>query len=233
MLRRHHADLVEITRRGGRVVEPREGFEPRLHRRAGSSGRSRRSAAAQERDRQHRAERPRVLACRIAGEGSRGTRERIGPRRRQRSRGGRARRGAGSDLRTVHERPRRQRHAVRFGARAVHRAAGARSPRWLDLTPVVRFRGEVHPGDTRRGVAAIRILIVDDHKLFADAISPALQRQGIDVVSIATNGSRGAGGRPTRSARRCPDRYRAARSQRSGRRFGDPAGMAEYRRRSR
>ena len=38
-------------------------------------------------------------------------------------------------------------------------------------------------------MAAIRILIVDDHKLFADAISPALQRQGIDVVSIATNGS--------------------------------------------
>ncbi len=38
-------------------------------------------------------------------------------------------------------------------------------------------------------MAAIRILIVDDHKLFADAISPALQRQGIDVVGIATNGS--------------------------------------------
>jgi DNA-binding NarL/FixJ family response regulator len=38
-------------------------------------------------------------------------------------------------------------------------------------------------------VAAIRILIVDDHKLFADAISPALERQGIDVVSTATNGA--------------------------------------------
>ena len=38
-------------------------------------------------------------------------------------------------------------------------------------------------------MAAIRILIVDDHKLFADAISPALQRQGIDVVGIATNGA--------------------------------------------
>jgi DNA-binding NarL/FixJ family response regulator len=38
-------------------------------------------------------------------------------------------------------------------------------------------------------VAAIRILIVDDHKLFADAISPSLQRQGIDVVGIATDGS--------------------------------------------
>ena len=32
-------------------------------------------------------------------------------------------------------------------------------------------------------------MIVDDHKLFADAISPALRRQGIDVVGIATNGS--------------------------------------------
>lgn len=38
-------------------------------------------------------------------------------------------------------------------------------------------------------MAAIRILIVDDHKLFADAIRPALQRQGIDVVSTASNGS--------------------------------------------
>jgi DNA-binding NarL/FixJ family response regulator len=38
-------------------------------------------------------------------------------------------------------------------------------------------------------VADIRILIVDDHKLFADAITPALQRQGIDVVGVATNGS--------------------------------------------
>ena len=38
-------------------------------------------------------------------------------------------------------------------------------------------------------MAAIRILIVDDHKLFADAISPSLQRQGIDVVGIATDGS--------------------------------------------
>ena len=38
-------------------------------------------------------------------------------------------------------------------------------------------------------MAAIRILIVDDHKLFADAIRPALQRQGIDVVSTAANGS--------------------------------------------
>jgi DNA-binding NarL/FixJ family response regulator len=38
-------------------------------------------------------------------------------------------------------------------------------------------------------VAAIRVLIVDDHRLFADAISPALQRQGIDVVGIARDGS--------------------------------------------
>ena len=38
-------------------------------------------------------------------------------------------------------------------------------------------------------MAAIRLLIVDDHRLLADAISPALERQGIDVVSIATSGS--------------------------------------------
>jgi DNA-binding NarL/FixJ family response regulator len=38
-------------------------------------------------------------------------------------------------------------------------------------------------------VAAIRVLIVDDHKLFADAIGPSLQRQGIEVIGVATNGS--------------------------------------------
>lgn len=38
-------------------------------------------------------------------------------------------------------------------------------------------------------MAAIRVLIVDDHKLFADAISPSLQRKGIDVVGVVTNGS--------------------------------------------
>ena len=38
---------------------------------------------------------------------------------------------------------------------------------------------DVRARDAGGGVAAIRVLIVDDHKLFADAISPALQRQGI------------------------------------------------------
>jgi DNA-binding NarL/FixJ family response regulator len=38
-------------------------------------------------------------------------------------------------------------------------------------------------------VAAIRVLIVDDQQLFADAVSPSLRRQRIDVVGVATNGS--------------------------------------------
>jgi DNA-binding NarL/FixJ family response regulator len=38
-------------------------------------------------------------------------------------------------------------------------------------------------------VAPIRVLIVDDHKLFADAIGPALQRQGVEVIGVATNGA--------------------------------------------
>jgi two-component system nitrate/nitrite response regulator NarL len=32
-------------------------------------------------------------------------------------------------------------------------------------------------------------LIVDDHVLFADAISPVLQRQGLDVIGVVTNGA--------------------------------------------
>lgn len=38
-------------------------------------------------------------------------------------------------------------------------------------------------------MAAIRILIVDDHKLFADAISPSLVQQGSAVIGVATNAS--------------------------------------------
>jgi len=37
-------------------------------------------------------------------------------------------------------------------------------------------------------VAAIRVLIVDDHLLFADAIRASLERAGFDVIGIATTG---------------------------------------------
>jgi two-component system nitrate/nitrite response regulator NarL len=38
-------------------------------------------------------------------------------------------------------------------------------------------------------VAAIRVLIVDDQVLFAEAISPSLRRRRIDVIGVATNGA--------------------------------------------
>jgi two-component system, NarL family, nitrate/nitrite response regulator NarL len=44
-----------------------------------------------------------------------------------------------------------------------------------------------HPD--RGGTECLRILIVDDHRLFADALRASLEGQGMDVVAVATNAS--------------------------------------------
>ena len=44
-----------------------------------------------------------------------------------------------------------------------------------------------HPVSPDNGDAGGRILIVDDHKLFAEAIRSALEEAGVDVVDVATN----------------------------------------------
>ena len=123
-----------------------------------------------------------------------------------------------SDIRTVHgEAVRRRSVPVRAGV--VHREEGARGPRRLDLSPVDRFRSELileipaggwrYPHPDRRRSRTVR-----------DTIRRALQRQGIDVVSIATDGSHVLEA-VRRDRPRRPHRHRAARSQRSGRRLRD------------
>ena len=92
-------------------------------------------------------------------------------------------------VRSVQQGPRERPDAAWLRPRPLHRTDGcsrlteARSPCALP-SPERRSSSRCR----RRG-AVIRILIVDDHVLFADAISPALQRQGLDVIGVMTNGA--------------------------------------------
>lgn len=49
--------------------------------------------------------------------------------------------------------------------------------------------------------ACVRILLVDDHLLFADAIRPMLEQFGVDDIEVVTRGSEAAGA----VERACPD----------------------------
>jgi hypothetical protein len=71
---------------------------------------------------------------------------------------------------TVQQRSRERLFPVWFRTGLVHRTTGARGPRRLDLLTPLTCRGDVRARGAGRGVAAIRVLIVDDHALFADAI---------------------------------------------------------------
>ncbi|TMK15684.1 MAG: response regulator transcription factor [Actinobacteria bacterium] len=79
---------------------------------------------------------------------------------------------------------RSEREWIRSGA--FHRASSRRVSRRADLDGAER-RGVFFPlrDPARGGAALIRVLIVDDQRLFADVIRSALENRGVEVVGVA------------------------------------------------
>ena len=85
-----------------------------------------------------------------------------------------------------------------------------------------RCRGRVMSPTRRRAPSPMmRVLVVDDHKLFAEAVQLALEKHGMDVV-VATTADEGLDGRGATRTRRGPPGYRPPGSERDHARRGDP-----------
>src|SRR5436309_9812153 len=96
------------------------------------------------------------------------------------------------DLRSVRSWSVRTR-AQRGRSRVVHRPPGRRGARRRDLGRVERQRLDLprRAGEGGLMQARTRVLIIDDHKLFSEVITPTLERMGNNVIGAMSTAAQG------------------------------------------